>query len=114
MPLVYSVAMKTLMACIYSWFVLILPMRKKTFTKKEKLADTQPRSRDDKTSEEMAEPFPFNVSDGKFLTKNPQLSAAGLDAHLDLKVSMKISDGRYVHFSSLLSGYKQNQKLVMS
>lgn len=63
---------------------------------------------------ETGEPFEFDVSDDELPADNPQLSTAGMDAHLDTKVSLKIIQGRYVHFSSLLPGHKQNQKLVIS
>lgn len=63
---------------------------------------------------ETGEPFEYDVSDDELPSDNAQLSTAGMDAHLETKTSLKIIQGRYVHFSSLLPGYKSNQKLVMS
>lgn len=54
------------------------------------------------------------VSDDELPTGNPQLSAAGVDAHLDNKTALKILQGRYVHLSSLLPSSRQTQKLIIS
>lgn len=54
------------------------------------------------------------MSDDELPSENPQLAMAGVDAHLEAKTSLKILQGRYVHFSSLLQNHKTSQKLVIS